>query len=626
MNKIMTSTMKRVTLRGLSLVACIVALGMQAFTPSPAVAATTLPVLWTAGGLSAGIDSAGQAGRIAADASGNVAVVSGPSGGRDLAVTSYTATGSFRWRSVVSPSSGTFVGDWVVAAPNGEFVAVGHNIDSHGRTIGSTLVRYASDGTLQWRVNLVALVARLVVDTGGNAYLAFGGQDIQVHKYNASGLLVWAKGATGIFIAQSLALSPDEADVVLTGNVSGAATWMTAAFDAATGTRRWQVTAAEGIAARDVVVDATRVYVTGEGNVSTSFFLTVVAYDRATGTRLWRTDANPPTCCAYGSRIALAPDGSLVVAGQASSGGYFDWWIVAFNTSGAVRWQARRDAAVSGDEIPAAVLVLADGTTVVSGTGGPVIRDILGNSYMQGVTAGYSSNGTLLWEAFSKLPTVWATALPNGNVCATGGYDALITCWDVTGNSAVTLSSLTLNPTTVVGGSISTGTVTLSGPAPSGGAIVSLTSSNTAVARVPASVTVAAGQSTAAFSVTTYAVTTATSVTLTASYSGNKVSATLTVNPPALSAVTLSPSTVKGGSTSNGTVVLNGPAPTGGVLVRLSSNNTALVTVPSSVTVAAGSRSAKFTAQTKPTLTRTVVTISASSGSIVRRANLAVTP
>ena len=56
-------------------------------------AATLLSELWTAGGLSAGTDSAGQAARIASDASGNVAVVSGPSGGRDLAVTSYTADG-----------------------------------------------------------------------------------------------------------------------------------------------------------------------------------------------------------------------------------------------------------------------------------------------------------------------------------------------------------------------------------------------------------------------------------------------------------------------------------------------------------------------------------------------------
>ena len=93
MNRIMNSTMKRITVRGLLLAACIISLAMQPFTASPAVAATTLPVLWTAGGLSAGLDSAGQAARIASDASGNVAVVSGPSGGRDLAVTSYTATG-----------------------------------------------------------------------------------------------------------------------------------------------------------------------------------------------------------------------------------------------------------------------------------------------------------------------------------------------------------------------------------------------------------------------------------------------------------------------------------------------------------------------------------------------------
>src|SRR5678809_1396320 len=50
----------------------------------------TLPILWEAGGHSAGNDSAGQAARVAVDAAGNVAVVLGPSLARDLAVTSYT--------------------------------------------------------------------------------------------------------------------------------------------------------------------------------------------------------------------------------------------------------------------------------------------------------------------------------------------------------------------------------------------------------------------------------------------------------------------------------------------------------------------------------------------------------
>jgi hypothetical protein len=45
----------------------------------------------------------------------------------------------------------------------------------------------------------------------------------------------------------------------------------------------------------------------------------------------------------------------------------------------------------------------------------------LPGGYIPAVTVGYDPNGTLLWEAFSTLATVWATALPSGDVCATGG-------------------------------------------------------------------------------------------------------------------------------------------------------------------------------------------------------------
>jgi hypothetical protein len=118
-------------------------------------------------------------------------------------------------------------------------------------------------------------------------------------------------------IATSLALSPDEADVVVTGDISGGATWITAAYSSITGTRKWLVTAPEGIAARDVVVDATRVYVTGQGNVGITGFLTVVAYDRASGARLWRTDKKP----ADGNNGAgLRMDGARRKPGRDGSG------------------------------------------------------------------------------------------------------------------------------------------------------------------------------------------------------------------------------------------------------------------------------------------------------------------
>ena len=101
----------------------------------------------------------------------------------------------------------------------------------------------------------------------------------------------------------------------------------------------------------------------------------------------------------------------------------------------------------------------------------------------------------------------------------------------VTPPSSATLSSVALNPTSVTGGSPSTGTVTLSGTAPTGGAQV-LLSSNNGVATLPSNVTVAAGATSATFTVSTSAVTSSTPVTISASYAGATKTASLTVNPP----------------------------------------------------------------------------------------------
>ena len=193
---------------------------------------------------------------------------------------------------------------------------------------------------------------------------------------------------------------------------------------------------------------------------------------------------------------------------------------------------------------------------------------------------------------------------------------------------AAGLSSLGVNPSSVVGGSPSTGTVTLTGPAPVGGALVSLSSDNTSAATVPASVTVAAGASSATFTITTSPVSGSTAVNLSALYGGITRSAPLTVTPVAagLSSLGVNPSSVVGGSPSTGTVTLSGPAPVGGALVSLSSDNTSAATVPASVTVAAGASSATFTITTNPVSGSTAVNISALYGGITRTAPLTVTP
>jgi hypothetical protein len=96
-----------------------------------------------------------------------------------------------------------------------------------------------------------------------------------------------------------------------------------------------------------------------------------------------------------------------------------------------------------------------------------------------------------------------------------------------------TLLSLTLASGSVLGGSSVTGTVTLTSAAPGGGAVVSIESSNPAVAAVPVQITIAAGQSAGTFSVTTTVVPSSTAVQINATYGANTRTANLTVTAAA---------------------------------------------------------------------------------------------
>jgi hypothetical protein len=304
-------------------------------------------------------------------------------------------------------------------------------------------------------------------------------------------------------------------------------------------------------------------------------------------------------------------------------------------------------------------------------------------------------------------------------------------------NSGTTISTLTLNPSTVEGGRTAQGQVTLTAAAPPGGMVISLSSSNTAVATVPASVTVPQGSAAATFTVTTRTVSAPATVNINATHGGNTRTATLNVTPAAappaaptlvspangarvplnqsvtfswnavggaatyeiqiddsdrfssplvggqagltetqyaqtftserrlwwrvrgrtaggtngdwsgvrtfevrrgatqpppppgpasLSTLTLSPSSVTGGNSSQGTVTLTAAAPSGGAVVALSSSNTGAATVPASVTVPAGATSAGFTVTTRTVTASTVVTVSASYNGVTRTASLTVNP
>jgi hypothetical protein len=189
--------------------------------------------------------------------------------------------------------------------------------------------------------------------------------------------------------------------------------------------------------------------------------------------------------------------------------------------------------------------------------------------------------------------------------------------------TGIVLSSLELSQSSVLGGGNVTATVKLTAPAPTGGAVVNITSAN-AAATVPQTVNIAAGQSSATFTVGTTAVATDTDVKLEAIGNDTKAAATLKVLAPAPATLTLAPSSVRGGANSTGTVTLNGPAPTGGLTVSLSSNKSD-ATVPQSVTVAAGETSKTFTVTTSPVVNETAASITATTAGGTKSATLTLT-
>lgn len=95
-------------------------------------------------------------------------------------------------------------------------------------------------------------------------------------------------------------------------------------------------------------------------------------------------------------------------------------------------------------------------------------------------------------------------------------------------------TGLSVSPQSIQGQGQPQATITLASAAPTGGAIVQLSSDNTTVARVPASVLVQQGSRSASFLIDTSTVVAATTVKITATYAGTTLTGTLTVMPPTL--------------------------------------------------------------------------------------------
>lgn len=243
-------------------------------------------------------------------------------------------------------------------------------------------------------------------------------------------------------------------------------------------------------------------------------------------------------------------------------------------------------------------------TTIIGGNTSTGTVTLTGPAGPQGVTVSlsggdssitYPSSVTVASGSISKAFVVTSSVVATNateSLTATIGPSSAKASLVV---SAPTLSSFALAPTSVFGGVSSTGTVTITGAAPSTGLKVSISGGDSSVS-YPATVTVASGAKTATFTVTTSAVATNVTETLKASIgtAAPSLTASLAVKPAGVvGSLTFSPASLYGGTPTTGTIALTGPAGPQGVTVTLSGGDSS-ITYPSSVTIPAGAATKTF--------------------------------
>jgi hypothetical protein len=268
-----------------------------------------------------------------------------------------------------------------------------------------------------------------------------------------------------------------------------------------------------------------------------------------------------------------------------------------------------------------------DGKTDVFGAGMPPLS---GLTPVGGLSLG-RGDGTFNVVAngfgFSINPIQGATPFPGftamGDIDGNGSPDVVIATGSAilvarnTSGQPPLLAQVSANVTDALGGaSALTGTVSLGGPAPVGGAVVALASSDpTASFPNGNMVAIPAGAQSANFTISTAVVAASTPVTISGSYNSVTQTGAFTIVPPfSLQSISIGPASLFGmfgGNRAVGAVTLSGPV-ADGTVISLVTDKPSAISIPATVSVAPGATTATFAISAQPVTADTPVTISAS--------------
>jgi uncharacterized delta-60 repeat protein len=272
---------------------------------------------------------------VAAAADGSV-YITGQLAGGNLFLVKFDAAGHLLWQRTWG-GSGNFGIAVGVAADGSVYVAGGTFTFGAGQG-DALLLKFTPDGLLEWAqtwggVSRESLTGMAIAADGG-IYLigdtsSFFWNDAFLVKFAADGALLWQRdwgtmGAVNPNDTNAWGVgTADDGSVYIAGtSTTLAGSMIVAKFDAA-GTLLWQRVAAPAFGAGfDIAAAADgTVYVTGYANVETehadTFVITLLPSGKAREAMTWGGTESE-----IGASIAVAPDGSILVAGNAGAPPY----------------------------------------------------------------------------------------------------------------------------------------------------------------------------------------------------------------------------------------------------------------------------------------------------------------
>lgn len=516
-----------------------------------------------------------QATSVATDANGNVFVAVAslrPNTGMDYLVLKYNSSGRLLWQYWYDGPNhlGDFPSELAVDS-QGNVVVTGRSTQSEAPNpsiFEYATLKLSANGELLWAQRHLGERDAADPDFNGDyrdepVHLALAADDsvyvagdrslgYLTLKYDADGTELWAheyhSDAFLYGLVRGLAVTPDHG-VCVTGQWRGEdfGDIVTVRYSAA-GEEEWVALTDGGPNVVDVprgvaVAADGSVYVTGRSEPVGAF---TVKYSAA-GEEVWADRWVPSGYqSAQGGAVAVDPSGNVCVAGAAWATASSDALLLSYQPDGTRRWAVTRDGGRSLEDRFQHLVVDPSGSVYATGYSN---FDESRETRTDFGTIKVGSDGNVEWAATYDGPSHsldWPTAIaldPAGNAYVAGGagltggpkfgvdYGAVLVKYAASQGAGPTLADLTPRVTSVRGKKPISGSVRLSGPAPSP-LRVELTSSNPDLVSVPVEgIRIGRGRTSGIFTVRTRKVTEPTEVTLTATLHGVSRQVTLTLKP-----------------------------------------------------------------------------------------------